>query len=310
MTKHFTPLALDTYFLGTASEVEFCSQVQAGGNHLVVATASGKPIVKNRSLRLRKQDLSGVLSQFNKLPESDRRPKIVATKEVTPKRPVPKPPVGGLRLRGYCNHLSLNGEGEPVRKDLYYYGNQWKAETQSDILWLTEDESKNLVPKDPKPGRVVEVGQPIQYRFFSTIGIDYMEGSVHSLPVRESTMAVTVEGVDETGVTLRLDGYGRMGIAYDETSKRDEPHTRGCELRVLGKLHCDRSARFDRFELVGIGSAWGNKMKQTQRSLSIEGNPWVYGIACELIKGDDPIDRVPPYNLLHYNGGGKRYFGN
>jgi hypothetical protein len=30
----------------------------------------------------------------------------------------------------------------------------------------------------------------------------------------------------------------------------------------------------------------------------------MYGIACELVTGDSPIDRIPPYNLLHYNGAG------
>jgi hypothetical protein len=33
----------------------------------------------------------------------------------------------------------------------------------------------------------------------------------------------------------------------------------------------------------------------------------MYGIACQLVTGDSAIDRIPPYNLLHYNSTGK-YF--
>ena len=76
----------------------------------------------------------------------------------------------------------------------------------------------------------------------------------------------------------------------------------------VGELHCDRSGKFDRFDIVGVGKAWGNKMNYTRRELSIEGYPWMYGIACELVTGNSPIDRIPPYNLLHYNGSGTSYF--
>ena len=51
--KHFVPLAMDTYFRGNSAEVEFCRQIRAGGNHLVAATASGKPLGANRQLRWR-----------------------------------------------------------------------------------------------------------------------------------------------------------------------------------------------------------------------------------------------------------------
>ena len=38
---------------------------------------------------------------------------------------------------------------------------------------------------------MITVPEEIQRRFFSTIGIDYMEGSVNALPLRESTMSIT-----------------------------------------------------------------------------------------------------------------------
>ena len=40
------------------------------------------------------------------------------------------------------------------------------------------------------------------------------------------------------------------------------------------------------------------------REIKGDGYPWLYGVACELVTGDSPIDRVPPYNLLHYGSAG------
>ena len=311
MTKYFVPLAMDTYFRGDSIEVEFCQQVRAGGNHLVVATASGKPLGKGRHLKLRERELAGVLDEFRKLPAADRQPQLVVAENVNqPRRQVPKPPRGGLAVRGYCTYLKPGKSGEPIRAEVYYYKqnpDRWKVETQSDMLWLTDAERQSLVPENPKPGDTVRVSDAIQQRFFSTIGIDYMEGSVNSLPTRNSTMTITVERVDAKGISLRLDGYGQMGKPFD-TRLKGEARTRGCDVRVLGKLHCDRAAKFDRFDIVGIGKAWGNKMNYTRREMSIEGYPWMYGIACELVTGDSPIDQIPPYNLLHYNGSGTSYF--
>jgi len=77
---------------------------------------------------------------------------------------------------------------------------------------------------------------------------------------------------------------------------------------VLGRVRCDAKGNFEQFDIVGIGRAWGNKMEYIGREMSIHGYPWMYGIACELVKGDRPVDRIPPYNLLHYNGSGRPYF--
>lgn len=309
--KHFVPLAMDTYFRGNSAEVEFCQKIRAGGNHVVATTASGKPLSTNRQLRLRERELSEVLAAFRKLPEADRQPMLPENKDVQPpRRPVPTAPTGGLTIRGYCIYMKSGEDGKPARSKVFYYKqnpDRWPVETQSDMLWLTEAERMSLVPNDPQTGTTVQIETAIQQRFFSTIGIDYMEGSVNSLPTRESTMTITVEHVDKAGIRMRLDGYGQMGKPFDEKLK-GEGRTRGCEVRLLGKLHCDRAGNFDCFEIVGIGKAWGNKMNYTRREMSIEGYPWMYGIACELVAGDSPIDQIPPYNLLHYNGSGTSYF--
>jgi hypothetical protein len=268
---------------------------------------------KGRDLRLRQKELAAVLEEFRSLPESERRPQLEDPGSARPpQRPVPRPPPGGLVVRGFCSYLRGDPSkgGRIVRSQEFYYRenpDRWAAETQSDMLWLTQAEWQSLVPGDPRPGAKAEVAEEIQKRFFSTIAIDYLEGSVNALKPRGTRMTLTVERVTPEAIEMRLDGYGRMGRDLEE-ELRKKPNSRGCEIRLLGFVSYQRSrAAIDRFDVVGIGEAWGNKMEYVSREIRVEPYPWRYGIACELVSGDSPYDRIPPYNMLHY-GGGEPYF--
>lgn len=294
----------------------FCSAVGAGGNHLVAATAGGRRLGdrENGHLFLRERDLRPVLEEFAALPDAERRPAIEdPATAAPPDRPVPTPPANGLVVRAFCTYLKAGDDGKPERARRFYYEenpDRWAAETQSDMLWLTEPEWRALVPAKREPGAEVEVPGPVRERFFGTIGIDYMEGSVNALPVRTSSMTLTVERADAGGVTLRVEGHGTMGAPLgDHPGSEPRPDSRGCELRITGRLHFDAGTdRFDRFDIAGIGRAWGSKMEYTRREIRIPESPWLYGIACELVTTDRAIDRIPPYNLLHY-GSAVPYFG-
>jgi hypothetical protein len=278
--------------------------VRAGGNHVAVCSAGGQTLVKG-DLRLRQRELAAALEEYRRLPKEERTPPLPDTAKATPpERPVPEPPAGGLVLRGYCTYLKRNAEDAIVRSPEYYYKenpDRWLAETQSDLLWLTEDERLSLAPLDARPGDRHEVAPAIQKRFYGTLGIDYMEGSVDSLPVRRSTMSLTVQEVKEASISLRLDGYAELGKVPDDVLRK-KPHSRGCELRILGKVMFDRRRQsIQQFDVVSVGRAWGNKMDYVGREVRLSEGPWMYGIACELVTGDAPQDRIPPYNLLHYN---------
>jgi hypothetical protein len=176
------------------------------------------------------------------------------------------------------------------------------------MLWLTRAEWQSLVPLDPKAGDKADVAPLIQERFFSTIAIDYMEGSVRSLKPRETRMTLTVERVTTEAIDMRLDGYGMLGEQLDPALRR-RPNSRGSEIRLLGFVRYDRRrAVIDRFDAVGLGEAWGNNGGTIDREVRLAAYPWRYGIACELVHGDSSIDRIPPYNMLHY-GGSEPYFG-
>jgi len=280
---------------------------------MVVVTAAGKKLGAERhDLRMRSRELAPVLEEYRALPDTERNPALVLGENVTPpKRPVPDPPKNGLIVRGYCTYLKRGDDGQIDRAKRFYYEqnpDRWAAETQSDMLWLTEAECKSLVPAEARVGQAIEVASAIQERFFTTIGIDYMEGSVNSLPARDTAMTLRVERADADGIEMRLDGYARLGKEFDGAPTRNRD-SRGSEVRVLGYLHYDaRRGAFDRFDLVGTGEVWGNKMDYTVREVRIPEYPWLYGIACELVPGDTPMEHIPPYNLLHYNSVGP-YFG-
>lgn len=284
----------------------------AGGNHCVAVTAGGRRLGGKEHLKLRERELGPALDEFRKLPEEERKPTLPDAKEAQPpKRPVPPPPENGLILRGYCTYLKRDPEGRIVRSPEFYYRqnpDRWPVETQSDFFWLREKEWKALVPASPKVGDTIEVAAPVQKRFYGTMAIDYMEGSVNSLAPRESTMTLKVEKVADDRIQLRLDGKSLLGKDANESAKQ-EKNSRGGEIRILGFVEVDRkTGAFDRFDLVGVGRAWGNKMEYVSREVKLDAYPWLYGIACELVKTRTPIDVIPPYNMLHYGGATQPYF--
>jgi hypothetical protein len=313
VVRNFIPLALDTYFRGDSQESEFCKGVGAGGNHCVAVTAGGRRLGGKEHLKLRERELGPALEEYRKLPEEERKPKLPDAKEAQPpRRPVPPPPGNGLIVRGYCTYLKREADGSIVRSPQFYYRqnpDRWPVETQSDHLWLREREWKGLVPADPKAGDRIEVAAPLRKRFYGSMGIDYMEGSVNSLAPRETSMTLTVEKANGERIHLRLDGAARLGREFVAVGSK-EKDSRGSEIRVLGFLEVDRkTGAFDRFDVVGVGRAWGNKMEYVGREVKLDDEPWLYGIACELVRTRTPLDLIPPYNLLHYGGSIRPYFG-
>jgi len=214
-------------------------------------------------------------------------------------------------LRGYCTYLHDPPMGPIARKKQMYYRENpdaWAAETQDDMLWLTEEETLSLLPGKHRVGSTLHVPLPIQQRFYSTIGIEYMEGSVNALPTTDSLMTIRVKQVNSREIHLILRGSAQMGVPFAQHD-RNGARSRGCELTLAGELTIDRTSnRYSRFDLVGIGRAWGNKMDSTRKAIRIAEYPWAYGIACELITTRNPVDLIPPYNLVHY-GSGLSYFG-
>jgi len=278
---------------------------------MLVTTASGVILDKNNTLRMRAKELDPVRQRYAALNEQEKRVTLPDPASAQPpRRAVPQPPKNGLILRGYCTYMGVDEDQNYVRDPQYYYKENpdaWAAETQSDMLWLTESEWRSLIPDPQTPGTRLEVPHEIQRRFYTTIGIDYMEGSVNALPLRSSSMFLLIQHIKGDLIQLTLNGTASLGQArHHET--RTEARTRGSDLTIEGHLSYNRKTqRFSRFDIAGIGQAWGNKMNYTRRAIRIPGDTWIYGIATELVTGRTPYDITPPYNLLHYASGMKYY---
>ena len=126
---------------------------------------------------------------------------------------------------------------------------------------------------------------------------------------RRSTrsLTLTVEAVTPESLVMRLDGFAKLGREFD-VKLHKEKNSRDSDVRLLGAVTVDRSRNaITRFDIVGLGQAWGNKMEYVRREIRLDAVPWLYGIAVELVDTRRPIDLVPPYNMLHY-GSGLKYF--
>ncbi len=208
-------------------------------------------------------------------------------------------------IRGHCAYLRETRRGELVRAKRYYYEenpDRWPAETQTDTLWLKEQEWKTFIPAKPKDGQVIQISQSLQNRFFGTLGLEFMEGSVHSALPRRSKMTLTIMAETPRFIKFRIDGEAEMGKAFDRNKRRADK-SRGCSVRILGFARYEvKEKKFSSFDVVGLGKAWGNRGRFGEREVRIREYPWDYGIAWELVTTNEPRDRIPPYNLLHYAG--------
>ena len=124
---------------------------------------------------------------------------------------------------------------------------------------------------------------------------------------RETALTLTIESVTPETLSMKLEGTARLGKEFDEKGHK-EKNSRGSDVRLLGYVAVDRARNaITRFDVVGLGHAWGNKMDYLHREIRLDTVPWIYGIAVELVETRRPIDVVPPYNMLHY-GSGLKYF--
>src|SRR5437016_181661 len=113
------------------------------------------------------QGLQEVLDAYAKLPEAERRPKIVDSDE----KSVPAPPPGGLVLTIYDRPLgriaSEPGPSAQYRlpedKDLAGFRTH-APHGQRSSLWLTAEECKSLIPDEPHKGDVHKVPSTLAKR--------------------------------------------------------------------------------------------------------------------------------------------------
>jgi hypothetical protein len=209
----------------------------------------------------------------------------------------PTPPEGGLALLVYARALKRDRTGHLA---VYKTEVARSLEAGRDRLWLTRAECKALVPAEPRAGQRVPVPVSIADRLCRRALIDLVRVGGNGGPrapedVLARHLRVTVEGVSDRRIRLRLDGTARLAT-HDQGSGAHGREPKVDRFRFLGFLTFDRRTRtFGRFDLVAY-SETGHFDEIHNRVLTL-------GVAFELAAGKTPTDRLVPSSF------GKDYFG-
>jgi hypothetical protein len=248
--------------------------------------------------------VTGALKDWRALPELKRKPGAikVPAPDYPPREGTVQAPEGAMVLRVYQRNLKRDAKGEIARitkadvKNRKLFPNvEWEwgeaifTEPMPDVMWVTKEEWKSLVPAKPKKGDQFDVPAPIKMRLFryhlinGTIGLPTMWGPGQFI---RGEATLTVEDVSPT-LRLRLRGSALMA-----TDKDPAKAEHGYDTKVTGLLEYDPAkSAFTRFDFVSVGDWWGGDFEGNR--LARPGKVPL-GIAFELAKGDRASDFMPP----------------
>jgi hypothetical protein len=273
--------------------------------------------------------VQGAWKEWNRLPESERKPgamKVGPQGTVDTKMAPPTPPRDGLILKQYYRTLGRDTKGylrhvnrqdfvtnitgmvdkqSPkefidlcISKKVFY-------EAQPDFVWLTEEEWKSLVPRDPKPGKSMPVATAISERIFRyhlipTMAFGESTGWDKPNDVRDGKLTLTVEDVSDKKLRMRLDGSVRLGPEFATVAAkvREGKRVWGYEPRLLGYLEYDRkNQKFTRFDMVALGDTYG-MLEENLRFYYRRGRQPL-AASFQLVSADVPANTVPPRCAKH-----------
>jgi hypothetical protein len=291
------------------------------GNYHIVTTADGRVLFRG-AINGVNQDatglLRGALKKWQALPESLRKPGAI--KLPAPQAPLEdehlRAPKGGLVLRVYMRDLKRDRQGKVARitkqdvKDRKLFPDeawQWAdalvTQPMPDVMWLTEQEWKSLLPEAPRKGARFDVPAPIKMRLFryhlinGTFGLS---GKWWPGEFIRGELTLTVEQVAPV-LRLRLRGSALMATEKDPAKAK-----RGYDTRVSGILEYSPDQKaVTRFDFVSVGDWWGG---DPQYNHMARPGRVPFGVAFELARGDRASDFVPPKGQNFQAEAAARYF--
>jgi hypothetical protein len=245
--------------------------------------------------------LKGGLADWEKLPESERKPGAVTVPAYTvdverakKSRRLTRPPANTLILRTYIRGLKPE-EGRLVGPKTIPQMYDIPAEPNRDFVWLQEAEWKALMPTDAVRGHSFPVPDAVRDR----ICFWHIAGGYHALPgyythdrFKDRQMSLAVVDVMPQAVSLRLTGSAALKS--------------GAKYNFHGVLNYNpRTKAFSRLDLIALCDE-GHEPKPTPQNVAPFRH---YGIAFEL-SGDRIDDLLPPFYLREHVGTPERYFTN
>src|SRR5262245_22193358 len=251
------------------------------GTLWAIVAASGARVKGNH------KSLSAALDAFEKLPESDRKPKVEDRGPHNARlqyADVEAPP-GTLFVNVYCRVLEQTGEGRfrhAKTVDLTEFGGRSHgnsmpgdfSEPQRECLWLAEPEWKALIPGTPRAGDKVEIPEAVRQRILLFYVFNWFvnSGGGYWAPkhLRDAALDLTVQEVSPKAVRLRLIGRAAykaeaavgkslggeiFGPSPRESGQKLPPTYRiDYDVRIEGLLEYGRgTGLFTRFDAVALG---------------------------------------------------------
>jgi hypothetical protein len=266
-------------------------------------------------------DLANTLAKFKALPASERSPDAVKVPNLgltDAQRIAATPPAGGLILKVHSRVLMHDGkdrlryvnggdllygaDGKKTLEVSQENGRSAAHQAQPDHMWLTEAEWKALVPANPQEGDKVAFPAALTdrflrwhlnpLRFYGRYGSDALDRK----DIRAGALTLTVHAVTGQTVSLRLDGFAKIGQAPPAAvveGRLASLDAWGFDPRVLGFLEYDRQKQaFIRLDIVALGEHFGRLGLGTAAPSRIGLQP--LGMSFTLVKGEQPRDRIPP----------------
>jgi hypothetical protein len=287
---------------------------------LVLMTSSGRLLsgaIKDRNSMA--EALEKVLQDYAKLPEAERRPKTVDG-EVKPQQ---APPTGGLVLTIYDRVLGRDKEGRyrlPTGQDLG--GLRPEApHGQRSSLWLTADECRSLIPKNPRKGQTYPVPAKLARRILllgmwpHSLWVVTHQWQPDSL--RKGSLTLTVEAVSGQTLQMRVHGSAlltaKAGHIQYPTGKILKQVENRYDGRLEGVLKYDRTRqRIVYWDMTALGDytgTWFSGHAGWKEATSAA--PLAVGYSFELDRSDYqlPPERRRPRSFVHaYIFNGKEQF--
>lgn len=301
-TEKFVPVSGDDWYQRRRedAEGEFFRKVadqgprkgQGGSTRqgIYCFTASGKLLgYKNaQDAKVMLDTVKQALKRFEALPEKERKAGAIEVPDhgKVDERYARTPPEGALILRAYTRILDRDEKKNYVKGECKFTGGDKAAR---DHLWLKKAEWQSLIPADPKKGASFAMPETLARRLCRFHLVDNTRGEPEywrSEQVRKMDLKWTVKDVSDGELSLEL-----IGSALLTTESDAEKAKRGYDVALRGLLRYDRAKKvITKFEIVAVGDHWG---RSTYTPGDRPGRKPL-GVAFELVKGDQPDQRVPP----------------
>src|SRR5262249_26984483 len=147
----------------------------------------------------------------------------------------------------------------------------------TDSMWITEKEWRELIPANPVKGERREVGQAVTERLalfhlmprrLTSEGAGWGRSQL-----RTARLTLVVEEVSDSRVRFRAEGFAHLGSHY-EADKATTPNGSlafGYEAPLHGIVEYDRQRKvISRCDLVALGDVWGRWGDANGKSMMVE----------------------------------------